>query len=607
MKQRVIFLIKLYLLFLAFSLLSKIIFLVYHSDLITSNEGFSDIAKIFLYGLRLDLSASAYFMLLPLLMLIASALFRKDIFGLIIPVYFPIVITVLSLTLVTDLELYKFWGFRLDSTPFLYLKNPREAMASVSIWVIVRQIILAAFLAISFIWISRKILKKADSKYKFVEVPVYLFLFAFLIIPIRGGFGIAPINVGSAYFSQNSFLNHAAINVYWNLGNSFLEQGDKANKYKYFDENIANSLIEDYLNVNDSTGIKVLNTPKPNIIIVILESFTANAIKPLGGLPDVTPSLNALAQEGILFTNFYASGDRTDKGLVSVLSGYPAQATFSVIKDAAKTQSLPKLPVDLQKLGYNTAFYYGGDIDFANMRSYLVSAGFTDLISKEDFPSSTYNSKWGSHDDVVFNRLFNDLNKAKTPFFKVFLTLSSHEPFEVPTKHFKGNEDTPRFLNSMMYTDSCIGDFINKARLQPWWKDTWIIFVADHGSYHPEKLKVHVPKKFYIPMIWTGGAVIGPMKFEKPASQVDIPAMILYQLDRKFDQYRFSRNVFGNHQKTDVFYLFNNGIGMVNDTSKLVFDCTRQSLMLHYGPISDSLVNISKAYIQTIYSDLNKR
>jgi phosphoglycerol transferase MdoB-like AlkP superfamily enzyme len=199
------------------------------------------------------------------------------------------------------------------------------------------------------------------------------------------------------------------------------------------------------------------------------------------------------------------------------------------------------------------------------------------------------------------------MNNAKTPFFKVFLTLSSHEPFEVPTKYFKGTEDTPRFLNSMMYTDSCIGDFIDKARQQTWWKDTWIIFVADHGSYHPEKLKVHVPKKFYIPMIWTGGAIAGSMKFDKTASQADIPAMLLYQLGCKFDQYRFSRNVFGDYQKTDAFYLFNNGIGMVNDTSKLVFDCTRQSLMLHYGGISDSLVNISKAYIQTIYSDLNKR
>ncbi len=607
MKKRIIYLIKLYLLFLIFSLLSKIIFLVYHSDLITSNDKFSEILKIFVYGFRLDLSASAYFMILPVVLLIFSSLFKKDIFGVVLPWYFLAIIVLLSLTLTIDLELYKFWGFRLDSTPLLYLKNPKEAAASVSIWIIARQLIIAAVISVFFIWLFKRVMKRADLKYKLIEIPLYLFILAFLIVPIRGGFGIAPINVGSAYFSQNSFLNHAAINVYWNFGNSFLDQDKKANKYKYFDESRAQSLISPYLNENDTTGQKVLNTARPNILIVILESFTANAIKPLGGLPDVTPSLNILADEGILFTNFYASGDRTDKGLVSVLSGYPAQATFSVIKDAAKTQSLPKLPVDLTKLGYNTAFYYGGDINFANMRSYLVSAGFTHLISKEDFPSSTYNSKWGSHDEVVFNKLYNDINNAKTPFFKVFLTLSSHEPFEVPVKHFKGTGDTPRFLNSMMYTDSCIGNFISKARLQPWWKDTWIIFVADHGSVHPDKLRAHVPKKFYIPMIWTGGAISRPVKFAKPASQADIPATLLYQLGQPFNHYKFSRNVFGNHQKTDVFYLFNNGIGMVNDTSKLAFDCTRKSLMLRNGHISDSLVNISKAYIQTIYSDLNSR
>lgn len=241
------------------------------------------------------------------------------------------------------------------------------------------------------------------------------------------------------------------------------------------------------------------------------------------------------------------------------------------------------------------------------MRSYLVSAGFSKLISKDDFPANTYNSKWGSHDDVVFKRVLNDLNNARPPFFNVFLTLSSHEPFEVPVKYFKGNDEATRFLNSMMYTDSCLGDFIDKAKKQPWWKNTLIIFVADHGSRHPDNLQVHVPGKFYIPMLWTGGAVSRRLNFNKTVSQADIPATILNQLRCNFDHYKFSRNVFGKNQKNDVFYLYNNGIGMINDSAKLVFDCTKQALQLKEGRVDNTLEDIAKSYIQTIYSDLNKR
>lgn len=587
--------------------LGKAVFLIYHFNF-TAEAGFLEVVKVFFYGLRLDFSAAAYLMIFPLLLMIVSSIIRKNVFRYVIPWYFFLVITLLSLILAADIELYKFWGFRLDATPLIYLKTPREALASSSVWVIIRQIFIAIILAFVFILTFRKTFPKVlDGKFRLVEIPVFLFLFAALIIPIRGGFGIAPINVGSAYFSQNGFLNHAAINVFWNLGNSFVDLDDKSNNYKYFDSAVSASIIHPYLNNNDTSGIKVLKNNRPNILIVILESFSGNVIESIGGREGVTPSLNALSEEGILFRRMYSSGDRTDKGLISILSGYPAQATFSVIKDAARTQLLPKLPVDLKQIGYHTSFYYGGDLNFANMRSYLVSAGFGNLISMDDFPPETYNSKWGAHDNVVFDKLFQDINSASSPFFKVLLTLSSHEPFEVPTRHFKGTDEASRYLNSVMYTDSCVGDFIRKAKQQQWWENTWVIFVADHGSRHPENQPVYSPGKFFIPMLWTGGALNNSFRFDKTVSQADLPATILNQLGCGFTDYLFSRNVFGLNQKTDVFYLYNNGIGLVNDSAKLVFDCSRQNLQQKTDNVSESLINLSKAYIQTIYSDLNRR
>ncbi|HEX3008750.1 MAG TPA: sulfatase-like hydrolase/transferase, partial [Bacteroidales bacterium] len=605
MKQRIFYIIRLYFLFLAFFLFSKILFLVYHIGL-TREAGFPDALKIFYHGLRLDLSASAYLMLIPFLLLIVSSIIRKDIFKAVIPWYNGVIVIVLSLIIVADLELYKYWGFRLDVTPLLYIKTPKEAMASVSVWVVIRQLILAAVLSISFLWILNR-RKVEKQKYEIIEIPLYLLLLAFMIVPIRGGFGIAPLNVGSAYFSQNNYLNHAAINVFWNLGNSLADQDNKSHKYDFFKEEQADSIVKPYLNQNDTTGAKIITSSKPNIILIMLESFTANVIEPLGGLKGVTPNLNALSNEGVFFRNFYASGDRSDKGLIAILSGYPAQTTFSVIKDAAKTQSMPKLPSDLKQLGYNTSFYYGGDLNFANMRSFLISARFDKLISMEDFPSSSYNSKWGAHDEVVFKRLFDDLNKAKAPFFKMIFTLSSHESFEVPSHRAVKDDISSKFVNSISYTDSCLGSFIHNAKKQAWWQNTWVIIVADHGVRYVGNLKGHVPEKFRIPMLWLGGAVNKQIHVDKAASQVDIPATVLTQLGVDAGKYMFSRNIFGEKQKTDAFYIYNNGVGMVNDTMKLVFDCSKKAILQKKGNISDSLVNASKAYIQTIYKDLNNR
>ncbi len=134
----------------------------------------------------------------------------------------------------------------------------------------------------------------------------------------------------------------------------------------------------------------------------------------------------------MLFDNFYASGDRTDKGVIAVLSGYPAQPTSSIIKFPSKTQNLPKLNNYLKKLGYKTSFIYGGDVDFANFRSYLTTSGFDHLTTMDDFPDDINTSKWGIHDHFMFNQSLQELDTTQAPFAKVILTLSSHEPFDVP-------------------------------------------------------------------------------------------------------------------------------------------------------------------------------
>ena len=300
-----------------------------------------------------------------------------------------------------------------------------------------------ALISAFFIYLYNRFINNLFSGFGRVRylIPAILFfmiLLASLIIPIRGGVGIAPINAGTVYFNENMFVNHTAINVFWNVGSSVFNQKPTRNPYNYGDLASAKALT-DSLTVKKGLPVKVLNTSRPNILIIVLESFGSALIGPLGGDPLTTPCFNSYVDKGILFTNFYASGNRTDKAMPAILNGYPAQPVASIMKEPKKTQSLPGIVKTLCESGYSSSFWYGGDINFANFNSFVINAGFKNIITKKNFDPVYYNSKWGVHDNVLFEALADSMKTVKEPFVNVVLTLSSHEPFEVPMAPvFKG-------------------------------------------------------------------------------------------------------------------------------------------------------------------------
>ena len=593
---------------LCFFILSRTYFLVFTAKNLIG-IGIVDIFNIYRHGLIMDLSAMAYLMVLPGILLTLSIVINSKFIISAIRIYSIFFIVIIGLLVVSDAELYKFWGFRLDITPLLYLKTPGEAFASVSNGLIIRQLLLAIVLIAGIIFCYQKVFYryKEFEKLPFLYSSVMLLFVVILIIPIRGGFGIAPMNTSKVYFSKNNYMNHAAINLFWNVGFSLSEINPNENQYHYFNEDKQKILISSLLSQNTLSDRFLLKTNKPNIIILVLESFSSKVIGSLGGKQNVTPNINKLSLEGILFTNFYASGDRSDKGLVAILSGYPAQPSTSIIKFASKSQSLPKLSVSLKDAGYNSSFYYGGDIDFANMRSYLINSGFDKIVSKDNFPSSTYNSKWGSHDHIVLDRFYNDICVQRQPFFNVLFTLSSHEPFEMPNNSNTGDDSSSKLMNAIHYTDSCVGNFVAKARLQPWWQNTLIIMVADHGHPDPGNSPNHVPEKFKIPMLWVGGAVIKPEKISKYASQIDIASTILHQIKISSANYNFSKNIISNEEQF-AFYTFNNGFGYLTPSEGVVFDCDFNKVLVKTGkPSTNNDLDKGKAYLQNIYKDLNAR
>ncbi len=537
----------------------------------------SDWWNILIRGAWMDISLIGYILLLSGLALAALSLLKGSWIKSFFKYYTIILLALFSVIIVSDLELYRNWGFRIDATPLFFLKTPGDAFASLAIWIVVVLTILSALVFTAFFILYKKWVvnsKAIFEKGKWWHIPSFVFFAALMIIPIRGNFGIAPMNPGKLYYSQNMYCNHAALNSVWNMMYSLSKSSSMYKKYPdYIKKDKAKSIAADLM--ADSGKINfVLKNNRPNVVLILLESFTAKMIEPLGGLKDVTPNFNELSKQGVLFSRLFASGDRSDKGIVAVVSGFPAQPTKSIIKYPLKSQKLPTISSVFDSLGYKTTFYYGGNPDFANIRSYLYSAKFRRMVTEDDFPKAYRNSKWGVHDEYVFKRLLADCDSAKGPFFKMYFTLTSHEPFEIPTKpKFNGNDEQTLFTNSVHYTDSCIGAFFNEARTKEWYKNTLFVLIADHGHRYPGKDSYFVLNKFRIPMLWLGGALnCDSLTVSKTGSQVDMATTLLSQLGVNTHNFRFSKNLLSDGCKPFAYYVFNDGMGFVTDSSAVVYD-----------------------------------
>ena len=608
MKQRLKFFLYYTVFFMLYFAVARLIFIIYNYEFAKTAD-FSDILLSFLHGSRQDASVTAYFLAVPALLIVFTAYFDKRFLKNFITIYTILLLFIIAIIIVSDAELYRNWGFRTDATPLLYLETPKFAAASSNTGTYIKLSILfltclstSIFIYLKYVGILLKALKKTNYK----TSVLFLLITASLILPVRGSVGIAPMNNGTVYFSRkNIFVNHAAINVIWNVGFA-LSELNKFQKIKFFDDKKAELYFNSLYPVKnfDDDNSSILKNQRPNIVIIILESFTAKVSDAFGGKYNATPNLDKIAKKSIMFNNFYASGDRTVKGIVAVLSGYPSLPKTAIMNYSDKVEKLPTITQVLGKNHYNTEWICGFNTNFANINSYLIHNKFDKTITINDFPNTERNSKWGVHDHIVFNKLFEECKHDKKPYFKVFMTLSSHEPFDVPMKTVvKGNSEDSLFLNSVCYTDKSLGKFIDKMKTLKDWDNTLIILVADHGSRLPDKSPNYLSERFKIPMVWTGGAVKKDTIISKFAGQTDIFATLLSQINLPSDVFKFSKNLFSEKSKSFAFYDFNNGFGFITDTSVCVFDNNRNNYIL----TKNNDDKFGKAYLQILTEDFTSK
>lgn len=531
----------------------------------------------------------------------------------IIGIYTITIIILLSFITTADLELYNSWGYRMDATPLQYLKSPKEMAGSVSSAPLLLLLFIFCLLSILFMWVYKKgrkvfLISANTGRLKIGRIAIAVFLVAVLFIPLRGGIQKIPLNQSDVYFSQNIFADHAALNLPWNLMHSILNRNSDVNPFNYLPPQVAEKLVDSLYNTHPQKIPSIVSVEKPNIIFIIMESFTAKLVGCLGGEAGVTPNIDRIASEGLLFTNIYAAGDRSEKGQVAILSGYPNQAITSIIKTPTKTQHLPSINRALDSIGYHSSYTYGGELEFANIKSFLLNVGFQQLVSKYSFPSSQRTTSWGVHDHIVLDRFYNDLKKETQPFFATIFTLSSHEPFDVPmAPRFKGKDETTLFKNSIAYTDSAIGNFIERIKKEPWWQNTLIVLVADHGHPLPGYDANELPSKFHIPLIFTGGALKLKGVIETIGSQTDIATTILHQAGLPTNNFKWGKDLLDSSARSFAFYTFNNGFGFVSPTGIVAVDNVSRKVIYTNGSTDSNVVNAGKAYMQQSYQDFLNR
>lgn len=604
-KRTVIYIAMHYLLCLCiFLCIQKPLFLLFNWNHGAAGCTFHNLAAIYYHGFALDAATAGYLTAFPWLVLLIYNIFPAFSPRRIIIAYDICIALLLSVITLADASLYEFWEFKLDSTVFFYLNDPKNAFASVSGWYIsvrvIAIILLAAILYFVLTLPANKIKFQPVAHSRKIPALLFMLLAGGCLFGIIRGVRIWPNTPGRAFYSKTAFHNHAALNPLFNIAYTSMQTEKFDEQFKFFSQEKCERIYAPLFPLQGKTK-HLLKTTRPNILVIVLEGFGACFIEELGGLKEVGPNISRISRESINFAHCYCSSFRTDRGIVAALSGYLGQPTTSIMRYSHKIQSLPGLPKTLKKYGYKTEVLYASDMTFFNMSDYFIAAGHDKLISQDDFPRSMRTAKWGVPDHEAFNRLYQDIQQKQQqpeePWYTTFLTISSHTPFDVP--YHKLNDEK---LNAFAYTDSCLNDFMERIKKTPAWDNLLIVCTADHGFNHREITSPDFP---HIPMLLTGGAIKEPSRIDVLMSQTDLPATILGQLDIPHEEFIFSRDVLADtYTYPFAFNTFNNGFNFRDSTGCTVYDNVANKALT--GP-DERREETGKAILQTLYKDLNQR
>jgi len=578
----------------------RILFLLIHQGGFSFGESLSS----FGYGARMDASILGYLLIITLVLGVWRIkpldYLSKWIFGILLFAH-GVIATI-------DIGLFGSWGHTINYQFFEYMKLPKEAMGNLSGLMVFISVLGILFILICVYYFAFKKHPKINSRGLkwFIKMPLYLLILGISVLLTRGGWQVSPINQSFAFFSNKSTLNYAAINSTWNFTFTLLNSQDDFDleTYQVLKPMLLDTQFESYFGTKRIPH-PIASAAQPNVVVIMLESFTSNLVGFAGAENKCTPNLDRIAKEGLAFTHAYASGNRTDKGLAAVISGFPAQANASIITIPTKAKNLPSLARVFKSNGYQSTFYYGGEPEFANMKAYLLNAGIDHIHSGSDYPTGTFRGKWGVPDAFSLVQLAKDIKREQHPFFKILLTLSSHEPFDYPNNP-DGTSDE-KFAASMRYTDQCLGIFWDQVKTTP---NTIFVFVADHGRAAGLGPLDKLPDVNRIPIVIAGTALTDSMKgvsYHHAINQHHFPSNLLGFIGMQGGEEKFLFQQCWLDTNSSIYLTYYNGVGLLKEgKTELYYNERKQYEEVSEGATADSLGYKARVYQQKVMQVFSK-
>lgn len=594
----------------------RMVFLIYYSSEVAANsDGFIEVLQSFQKGFRLDLATTCYFMFIPFLLHLIISFYSPLWLSRLNQLYHSILIVLYSLLVVGELGIYAEWRTKINYKALLYLQNPSEVLGTAQNNQIVVFSILALVISTFGIWMYSRFF---HTKLIRIQTPPVFALLFFIVMPpllvlgARGGLQEIPINQSQSYYSKHPILNTAATNSIFNLYISYFENKRHLteNPFKEMPNSEAKEIVRQIYHAPIDSTVKILNTERPNIMLIILESWSSDLIFTPEGKKVVAPEFRKLMEEGIYFDQVYSTGFRSEQAMASIFSGFPAHPISSITVQPDKYRNLPSLVKDLNKEGYHTSFYFGGQLIYGNIKSYILFNEFDEVKEIYDFDQNIPQGKLGIHDEYMLNEMVKNAGNNPEPFFKALFTLSSHAPYDQPDIgdeiSWGGNEQ--QYLNSSRYTDDCLGNFIRNARKEKWFDNTLFIFVADHSHNSYENRFVKGPEYQKIPLLFYGNVIDSAYRgttIHRLGIQTNIVSTLLNQLNMDDKAYHWSVDMFNPFAPQFAYISYEEGFSWVRPVGHFSYE--KRFNIYHSNnlptPYNDSIIEEGKAYMQTLFQE----
>lgn len=615
MKKIGITLLKMMVFLLVLFATMRIIFVIKYWSLVSfDNIPFKEILKGFYSALSLDIATACYMLALPVVYMFVTLAINKDTLFAPLRWFFYLLVAVYNLAAFGDIGIYGEWRNKLSYEALMYLENPTEVINTAETEHTLLLIVLWSVFTVLFCWLYTKFvepqnkeLNEEESKPNvYVLSGSFVLVAGLLLVGMRGGFGKIPISSVKAYYSTHKLANEISVNPAYFLVEDILNSTKEETQehFKYMDSVEAKKITMNLHHIDCDSTMSIIKIERPNIMVVMLESWSADLIESLGGEVGITPNFRELEKDGLLFTNIYASANRSQHAMSSLFGGLPGLPATTITDHPDKYYAIPSLVKKMDSLGYYTSFYYGGDLRYGNVRSYIQYNGFDKIVDAEDINEGFHKGNLGYHDADVMPWYAEQMSQHQQPFFSTLFTQSSHSPYDHPKnfEELKWPKIQKQYVNSGHYSDMALGMFMEKARQQDWYDSTLFIIVANHSHVSYKNHRIESFEHHRIPMLIYGEPLQDSLRgktFDAICGNTDLPATILAQLGVTHDEFFWSKNIFGLCYKPFAFFELNNGLGWKTPEGEFVFSNNGDFIKNNLPEkIKDSVVEDGKSYMQ---------